>query len=789
MLKTFFLGITFVFISTNVFSQFYINSVIHHSNCLSACDGSIAVAGNGGIGPYSYTWAPSGVNTSTINNLCPGQYTVYVTDALNNTLYNVINVLEQPSNFIPMYTWNASCQSSCTGSITPIGTNGAGGGGPYTYYLNNMIVNPFATIGNLCVGTYTLKVTDGVNCSSNQLIYMQPLSTSEYSTFVSYTNTACGNCNGAASITSYASNSYTWYPGGTVSSSLSNVCAGNYTIDVIENTGCTFTKTVSVLNVGSTSPIPNLSVTANVNNETCLQSGDGVITLFLSGSNPGPFNYLWSNGATSQNVLNVNSGNYQVAITDGNSNCLLVQNVVGVTGINCGSISGNVYFDNNSDCINNGGDVNCNFATVVINPGNRIGLTNSAGSYTVNNLTFATYSVSSQNYYSVYIPTCTQTMASTVSAGTQNVINNNFSLGFSSATNPDMKVSAYSIGIVPGFISKVIYTLSNLNNVFTNGLFKVTLSSPLISSVSSCVPSTYLISGDTIIWNYANVTYSGGQMNFTVSINVPVSLSLGSTFTSCIYAQPSILDLNYLNNDFCYNRIVTSSFDPNAKTVSPIGIGANGEIATSITDLTYLIQFQNTGNGPAVNIVIKDTLSSNVDVNSFQMIKSSHNYILDILPGNILRWKFNNIMLIDSNSNEPASHGYIQYRIKRNNINTPGTQIKNTAYIYFDFNDPIITNTAINTIEIPSGINALNNNTSWSIYPNPNKGNLYIVNQSGNKEASQVQIINTMGQIIIDENIQNNYKNIDLSKLNNGIYFIKIISSTTTEISRIVLSK
>ncbi|MBK6836829.1 MAG: hypothetical protein IPG89_22240 [Bacteroidetes bacterium] len=101
---------------------------------------------------------------------------------------------------------------------------------------------------------------------------------------------------------------------------------------------------------------------------------------------------------------------------------------------------------------------------------------------------------------------------------------------------------------------------------------------------------------------------------------------------------------------------------------------------------------------------MKDTLSPNVDINTFEMLAQVTIYNIDILPGNVLRWKFNNIMLPDSNSNEPASHGYIQYRIKRTNNNTPGTQIKNTAYIYFDFNEPVITNTTINTIETITGI-------------------------------------------------------------------------------------
>jgi uncharacterized repeat protein (TIGR01451 family) len=214
------------------------------------------------------------------------------------------------------------------------------------------------------------------------------------------------------------------------------------------------------------------------------------------------------------------------------------------------------------------------------------------------------------------------------------------------------------------------------------------------------------------------------------------------------------------------------------------------EAASTETDLTYLIRFQNTGNGPAVNIVVKDTLSPNVDVNTFEMLSASHNYNIDILSGNILRWKFNNIMLADSGSNEPASHGYIQYRIKRNNNNTPGTQIKNTAYIYFDFNEPVVTNTAINTIETITGIKSSSNtNDDWNVYPNPSTGVLYIVNSSSLKEASQIQVINSIGQTLLEETITNNYKNIDLSKLNNGVYFVKIVSDKQSVIKRVVLSK
>jgi hypothetical protein len=146
-------------------------------------------------------------------------------------------------------------------------------------------------------------------------------------------------------------------------------------------------------------------------------------------------------------------------------------------------------------------------------------------------------------------------------------------------------------------------------------------------------------------------------------------------------------------------------------------------------------------------------------------------------------------MLPDSNSNEPGSHGYIQYRIKRTNNNTPGTQIKNTAYIYFDFNEPVVTNTAINTIETVTGIKtSFLNNDEWTVYPNPSTGVLNIVNNKSVKEISLLQILNSIGQIVFEETITSNYKNIDLSKLSNGVYFVKIVSDKQSVIKRVVLS-
>lgn len=785
--------ITLLFIGSIAFSQITITSTVTNVSCFGGNNGSATITATGGTGAYTYTWLPTGTaSPNVLTNVAAGQYTVIVADAVANTNSLVINI-GQPTQLTVIAVAQSSAACWCNGSASVTVT---GGNPPYAYNWNVPFGGNMPQVTNLCPGITQVNITDANGCVAITTVAISAPPPINITSTV--TNASCQNsCNGSINATVTGGTpgyTYTWttsgpFGGGGGTASIYAACAGIYTLVVTDAAGCVQVLTTNVA-ISTNNSLPNATVTNTSYNETCHLTGDGAIDVTITGSNPGPFTYQWSNGANTQDITNIISNIYFLSITDGSANCITIKDTISSIGINCGTINGNVYIDNNSDCVKNSGDNDYQNTIVLINPGNRIGYTNMNGSYVINSLPYGTYSVTLITSTNTPVfPNCTTTLNATVNSGNQNSINNNLSVGFNSTTNPDLRVSAYSNGIVPGFGCYVNYQLTNLNNVSASGLFKAVLPSAFISNITTGNPNTYAVSGDTVIWNFTNVTYSAGT-SFYIYFNVPLITPLGSLFTTCMLAQPSISDFNYINNTLCYSRQVTGSFDPNDKTVSPVGVGANGDIAATETDLTYLIRFQNTGNGPAVNIVVKDTLSPNVDINTFEMLGASHNYNIDILPGNVLRWKFNNIMLADSGSNEPASHGYIQYRIKRNNNNTPGTIIKNTAYIYFDFNEPVVTNTAINTIETITGIkSSFNTNDGWNVYPNPSTGVLYIVNSSSVKEASQIQVINSIGQTVLEETITSNYKNIDLSKLNNGVYFVKIVSEKQSSVKRVVLSR
>jgi len=139
------------------------------------------------------------------------------------------------------------------------------------------------------------------------------------------------------------------------------------------------------------------------------------------------------------------------------------------------------------------------------------------------------------------------------------------------------------------------------------------------------------------------------------------------------------------------------SFDPNDKRASPSGYGANHYIEQNI-DISYHIRFQNVGNDTAFNIVIRDTLSPHLDPGSIKPSISSFPYSFRIEDNNVLIFSFNDINLVDSVANEPDSHGFVKFTISQKDSVPLGSMIYNSAAIYFDFNEPVITNTTFHEV-------------------------------------------------------------------------------------------
>ncbi|MFT3907785.1 MAG: T9SS type A sorting domain-containing protein [Ferruginibacter sp.] len=186
----------------------------------------------------------------------------------------------------------------------------------------------------------------------------------------------------------------------------------------------------------------------------------------------------------------------------------------------------------------------------------------------------------------------------------------------------------------------------------------------------------------------------GARNNFIAYFRIKPTAVLGDTIFTNAHATA--------NGIGSYDSIfaqVRGSYDPNEKLATPRMSRAD-VVAGKYID--YTIGFQNTGTDTAFNVVVTDTLNNGLlDINSLKIISSSHNCRITQI-GKIIYFEFNNIMLPDSNVNEMKSHGFVRFRLRPRSFVSNGTDIGNKASIYFDYNLPVITNTAITQIMNPT---------------------------------------------------------------------------------------
>lgn len=236
--------------------------------------------------------------------------------------------------------------------------------------------------------------------------------------------------------------------------------------------------------------------------------------------------------------------------------------------------------------------------------------------------------------------------------------------------------------------------------------------------------------------------------------------------------------LNYVSID-CQENI--GSYDPNDKKAEPKGAGLEHYIKVG-DDLEYLIRFQNTGTDTAFTVKIRDTLSGHLDITSLHLGASSHPYSLIILEENILQFTFNNILLVDSTTNEPASHGFVKFKVSQQPNLPLETVIYNSAGIYFDFNDPIITNQTFHRIgqdfiavlpfteELPEYPDL-----SILVQPNPFVETAEFVLENVPDGKKTFQLFDSSGKQIRDETFNDNTRFLfSRNGLPDGIYFYTI---------------
>lgn len=502
------------------------------------------------------------------------------------------------------------------------------------------------------------------------------------------TQTACADSSGAIDVSVVGNSgpySFVWNTGDTTED-LSGLTVGIYSVDVFDSVGV-YISSASFLIEAS-----DIQLSFTSSQPQCGQQ-DGQISASIAGGTP-PFDLLWNTGATDSTISGLAPGGYSLTVTD-SAGCFQKETLLLAQPDSCFvSYTGTVFQDDNGNCIQDPGEPGVPHVYMDITPGSAI-FTDSAGYYTLqvdpgNHVIQARIGPG----YSFICPSTNSISVSGPNYG--DVIRDlDFALDFD--TIQDVSIHVALGRARPGFGRHDNITYRNDGTIPMDGTVSFTFDTTLSLSWVRPPYVSYDSSVQILTWNYQNLM-PGESRAIGVRTLVPTSAQAGDILDFSANISPLINDSTPANNQKNASVVVVNSFDPNDKLVTPTGIEAEGFILTTQKELDYTVRFQNTGTAPAIFIVVRDTVDSHVDMATFRPAGQSHPYSLSVEEDSILVFTFEDIYLPDSTSDLTGSQGYLSFSIKLEDDLSPGTTIRNSAGIYFDFNEPIITNEVVNTL-------------------------------------------------------------------------------------------
>ncbi len=474
-----------------------ISGTITNTSCTGGNNGSINTTTLGGTAPYTYVWS-TGATTSSISGLAVGSYTVTVTDSRLCTTTATYNV-SAPSPIVLSHTSvNERCSNSSDGSIN---LSVSGGSLPYSFSWSNGATTE--DINSLDAGTYTVLVSDAQGCSQNRAILISSPPALNVSLTPNHI-TCFGAGNGSISTTASGGTSpytYLWSNGSTAEDPI-NLGPGSFSLTVTDNNGCIITSNTTITQPSA------IVITRTITNVTCNGGNNGAINLTLSGG-VGPFLYVWSNGATTEDISGLIAGNYTVTITDANG---------------CSSnASYNVIEPSPLLIIASQTDADCSGGT--------------NGSITITSVT-----------------------------GGTGPFNYAWSTGANTASISNLSIGSYSV------------VVTDANGCIQNGTYSVTTPTSMIVSASTTSPVCF--SGNTGV---INISISGGTAPFTYLWNTGATTEDLNAIPAGSYSV-TVTDANLCATTENFNLTAPSALLLNAITTSILCNGGNnGAINTTVT--------------------------------------------------------------------------------------------------------------------------------------------------------------------------------------------------------------
>lgn len=683
---------------------------VQHATCGNTTGGIVASVW-GGAAPYTLVWSPTppqGQGTTLLTNVPPGTYTLTVTDNVGNELSSDATVILTPDLFPPITSPPAAW--SCAGACDAY----------WNYYV--------------------------------------PLSGANMPYTVTFDPVGPG---GGASPNGFYFNS---------------LCSGeSYAVTVSDINGCT--GTISGLEVvGPMNPeIVSLTVTP-----ACPGGSNGGFVVEFTQADSVVINPGQTNGTAVGNVLtatNLAAGTYMVYVSAGSTPSTppgtsgqwcsqTFQIEVPESTDPCGSLSGVVYADLDGDCTQNGADVGMPYRVLTVQPGDHYLLTDAAGQY---NSAYFYGSYALNATIAGYDALCPDLPADFTLDATNTTVA--IDVAMAPLNGPDAFITLQAGVHRPGF--PVAYTLT-LNNDGPYAMNDLTVSltyDPLLI-FTAAGGSPVSAGGGNVEWLVSALAPFSTQQ-FVVDLAVPPTASLiGTVVNATASATGDVPDSNPANDSYSITRTIIGAYDPNDK-LATTSSRASEELYFLDLDahVDYTIRFQNTGTAEAINVHLTDTISPLFDLASLQILGASHPFTAHLLSDRVLRFDFLNINLPDSTSDLLGSQGFASFRLRPVNGLAIGEVLENEADIFFDFNEPIRTNTSVLTTEFSVGLAEVHG-AALLMHPNPASDEIALQLPSG---PHRIELMSADGRVLYSVNVTDRTVRMPLDRLPQGLYLVHAI--------------
>ena len=684
---------------------------VQHATCGNATGGIVASVW-GGSSPYTLVWTPTpsqGQGTTLLTDVLPGTYTLTVTDNVGNELSREATVILTPDLFQPIT--DPPQAWSCAGA-----------------------------------------------CDANWNYYV-PLSGATMPYTVTFDPAGPG---GGASPNGFYFNS---------------LCPGEtYEVTVSDANGCT--GTISGLDVvGPMNPeIVSLTVSP-----ACPGGSNGGFVVEFTDADSVVINAGQSNGTQNGNTLtatNLAAGTYLIYVSVGSS----PNNPPGTSGQwcsqsfqidvpestdPCGSLSGVVYADLDGDCTQGAADAGMPFRVITVQPGDHHLLTDANGLY-ASEFFYGSYSLEAAiTGYDALCPSLPAPITLDAANTTATI-----DLAMDPLNGPDAFVTLNAGIHRPGFPVTYTLTLHNDGPYAMNDL-TVGLSYDPLLTFTSASGSPVSAGGGNVEWAVSDLAPFSTQQ-FIVHLAVPPTASLiGTVVNSIASISSDAPDSDPANDSYGISRTITGAYDPNDKLASTSSRLSNQFFFLDADQwIDYTIRFQNTGTAEAINVHLTDTISPLLNLGSLQILGASHAFTAQLLQDRVLRFDFAGIMLPDSATDLLGSQGFASFRLRPAGNLLAGSLIENNADIFFDFNEPVRTNTVVLQAEFNTGVPAASMRTPL-LAPNPVQDVLTVALPAG---TSRLEIIASDGRIAHSSAARDNTMRISVAQLPAGLYTVRCMN-------------